>query len=282
MCVRDACISSRRGFTLAELLIVVAIITVLVAVAIPVFAGQLERSRESVDAANIRSQYAEVMVEAISGGDDVNIGGASLGKVALSQRQDGWQASDLGGVINSVFARVEGSPAEDGLAWVEYSGGQAVLHYSNSCTDPYSIDTFNVPTVNYTFADGASYTVPTMIMSNKPSRLQEVFRDALGDASLTVSCTNLHYANKYVGEALAQDLAKNFAGTTQFDKFSDKVLTVKGSSGTYQYYYKKVSGAPKLFAIREVTSAMLDERGAVIHKPMTETDKDGWVAYAGA
>ena len=35
---------SRKGFTLAELLIVVAIIAVLVAVAIPVFGNQLEKA----------------------------------------------------------------------------------------------------------------------------------------------------------------------------------------------------------------------------------------------
>ena len=38
---------SRKGFTLAELLIVVAIIAVLVAVAIPIFGSQLEKSREA-------------------------------------------------------------------------------------------------------------------------------------------------------------------------------------------------------------------------------------------
>lgn len=281
MRVRVACISSREGFTLGELLIVVAIIAVLAAVAIPVFAGQLERSRETADAANIRSHYAEVMAEAISSGGDVNIAGSPLGKVALSQTRDGWQAADLGSVIGSVFARVEGSPVEGGFAWVEYSKGQAVLHYNNSGTDPYSINALNVPTVKYTFADGKSFSFPTMIMSNKPSQLQEVFRNLLRDPSLTVSCTNLGSTSNYVGQRLAQDLAKSFAGTAQYDKDFDKVLTVRGASGTYQYYYKKVSGAPKLLAIREITPAMLDEKGKVIHKPMTETDKDGWVAYTG-
>ena len=42
-------LKSDRGFTLAELLIVVAIIGVLVAIAIPIFTSQLERSREAVD-----------------------------------------------------------------------------------------------------------------------------------------------------------------------------------------------------------------------------------------
>ena len=50
-----------KGFTLAELLIVVAIIAVLVAISIPIFTTQLEKSREAVDAANLRAAYAEVM-----------------------------------------------------------------------------------------------------------------------------------------------------------------------------------------------------------------------------
>ena len=49
---------NNKGFTLAELLIVVAIIAVLVAIAIPVFTTQLEKSRETTDMANIRAAYA--------------------------------------------------------------------------------------------------------------------------------------------------------------------------------------------------------------------------------
>lgn len=41
-----------RGFTLAELLITVAIIGVLVAISIPVFASQTEKSREATDLSN--------------------------------------------------------------------------------------------------------------------------------------------------------------------------------------------------------------------------------------
>ena len=50
--------NNKKGFTLAELLIVVAIIAVLVAIAIPIFANQLEKSREATDAANVRSAVA--------------------------------------------------------------------------------------------------------------------------------------------------------------------------------------------------------------------------------
>ena len=45
---------------MAELLIVVAIIAVLVAIAIPIFTTQLEKSRDAVDLANVRAAYAEL------------------------------------------------------------------------------------------------------------------------------------------------------------------------------------------------------------------------------
>ncbi|MDO4395172.1 MAG: prepilin-type N-terminal cleavage/methylation domain-containing protein, partial [Clostridia bacterium] len=57
--------NNRKGFTLAELLIVVAIIAVLVAIAIPIFTSQLEKSREATDAANIRAAYAQASVEVL-------------------------------------------------------------------------------------------------------------------------------------------------------------------------------------------------------------------------
>ena len=50
---------NEKGFTLAELLIVVAIIGVLVAISIPIFTSQLEKSRDAVSVANMRAAYAE-------------------------------------------------------------------------------------------------------------------------------------------------------------------------------------------------------------------------------
>lgn len=90
---------SRKGFTLAELLIVVAIIAVLVAVAIPVFGSQLEKSREAADLANVRAAYAEVLTEANMGIYDKVV------TVDLKQKQYDWQSADvitIGGISHSV------------------------------------------------------------------------------------------------------------------------------------------------------------------------------------
>lgn len=82
--------TNKKGFTLAELLVVVAIIAVLVAVAIPIFTSQLEKSREAVDAANIRAAYAEVLSNKVSGETDEKLISKT---VKLTQEKAEWQNS---------------------------------------------------------------------------------------------------------------------------------------------------------------------------------------------
>ena len=49
---------NKKGFTLAELLIVVAIIAVLVAISMPIFTAQLRKARVAVNQANARAGEA--------------------------------------------------------------------------------------------------------------------------------------------------------------------------------------------------------------------------------
>lgn len=59
---------NKKGFTMAELLIVVAIIAVLVAIAIPIFTAQLDRSRDATTVANMRAAYAQAQTEMLETG----------------------------------------------------------------------------------------------------------------------------------------------------------------------------------------------------------------------
>ena len=117
---------NKRGFTLAELLIVVAIIAVLVAISIPIFSKQLEKSRESVDFANMRSAYAEVMVAAIS--DDAGsplkkADGTFQAEIQLRQKQEGWQT---GGVENM---QIGSAPYEEWDSKMPAIGGTATVTF---------------------------------------------------------------------------------------------------------------------------------------------------------
>ena len=116
------------GFTLAELLIVVAIIGVLVAISIPIFSSQLEKSREATDLANVRSAYAKIMAEAIDKEIPEPI------KVYLVQKKLGWQTSStltVGGISNNDKDNWIGEPDEDGFCMVSYEKDKgAILNWA--------------------------------------------------------------------------------------------------------------------------------------------------------
>lgn len=67
-------LKKQGGFTLIEMLIVVAIIAILIAVSIPLVNSSLERAREATDAANERSFKAELTIAYLSGKFDTDTG----------------------------------------------------------------------------------------------------------------------------------------------------------------------------------------------------------------
>lgn len=106
----------KKGFTLMELLIVVAIIAVLVAIAIPLFTNQLEKSREATDEANLRGAYAACSAAVLtttettttpidSGGFKVSYDattGTATCTVKPVQQETGWQSNTDGVNIGGV------------------------------------------------------------------------------------------------------------------------------------------------------------------------------------
>ncbi len=113
---------NKKGFTLAELLIVVAIIAVLVAISIPVFTSQLEKSREAVDAANIRAEYAELMTSVVTGDYKTT----DTYEVTLTQQQSDWQTADLKTSL-AKLGTLSGTPEKGGKATLTYDETAAKL-----------------------------------------------------------------------------------------------------------------------------------------------------------
>ena len=66
---------NKKGFTLVEMLIVVAIIAILVAVSIPMIGSALEGAREATDDANRRAALGAAMIEVMT---ENKLGGVAI------------------------------------------------------------------------------------------------------------------------------------------------------------------------------------------------------------
>lgn len=116
-----------KGFTIVEFLIVVAIIGVLAAISIPVFAAQLEKSREAADIANVRAAYAELMVRVLD--TDGNTDPVTVG---LKQKVSGWQTKlpiTIGGVTfnGTNTDNWTGTPGSNGTCEVSYDQDKGAI-----------------------------------------------------------------------------------------------------------------------------------------------------------
>lgn len=128
---------NKNGFTLMEMLIVIAIIAVLIAVAIPVFASQLEKTREATDLANVRSAYAQVSTEALLGDSEATV------TVDLKQKQADWQSVDpvnIGGIVHSKSQGDTknwiGVAAPNGTCVVSYKEDYGIIFNWSGKADP--------------------------------------------------------------------------------------------------------------------------------------------------
>ena len=128
---------NKDGFTLMEMLIVIAIIAVLIAVAIPVFASQLEKAREATDLANVRSAYAKVSTEALLGDSEATV------TVDLKQKQADWQSLDpvnIGGIVHYKNQRDtdnwKGVAAPNGTCVVSYNEDYGIILTWSGKADP--------------------------------------------------------------------------------------------------------------------------------------------------
>ncbi len=128
---------NKKGFTLAELLIVVAIIAVLVAISIPVFTSQLEKSREAVDLANIRAAYAETQTSLITTGK------AAYKKVEPTQTKEGWTIDSTTKVAGKDISTLENVVKDTDVYVVSETNGEWNLTTTAPTGDYTNLDAEN-------------------------------------------------------------------------------------------------------------------------------------------
>ena len=135
---------NKKGFTLMEMLIVVAIIAILIAIAIPTFAASLNKARVATDEANIRSGYAQVMTNVLTG-DGFDVEAGKGGNATYVLQKDGTVANS--GTNNYTTVGTQNDPVEiAGISVNGWSKGQIVTY-------TYSADTGDV-TITVAAANG--------------------------------------------------------------------------------------------------------------------------------
>ena len=137
----------KKGFTLMEMLIVIAIIAILIAIAIPIFTAQLENARDSTSIANIRSAYAEAQAAYLTHMNDTvtaegnatiarsdgSITSIAIANVAIETQQDNeWSGQGAnvsfvgtatGQITESAFNALDTGAAIAGSKTVTFSYG---------------------------------------------------------------------------------------------------------------------------------------------------------------
>lgn len=94
---------NKKGFTLIEMLVVIAIIAVLVSIVIPVVGNSTEKAKEAADAANIRAAIAEVTTKGLSG-ETVTPVVVNLKQSGNFDANEDLKNSKIGGYDVSTFA----------------------------------------------------------------------------------------------------------------------------------------------------------------------------------
>lgn len=134
---------NKKGFTLMEMLIVVAIIAILIAIAIPTFASSLNKARIATDEANMRSGYASVMVQMLDPDNTMNTGAVQGTDVVYYLNKDGSVKKDSADAAKAYVCQgnADADASVGGVTVKKWTKGQIVKYTYNTKTGTIAIST---------------------------------------------------------------------------------------------------------------------------------------------
>lgn len=123
---------SKKGFTLAELLIVIAIIAILIAIMFPVFGAQLDKARAAADLSNVRAAYSELVADAMLGGKEATDLSALTTEVTVKE-------SDLTNALQYGNKATSGD-SNGSVVTVNNSEHKVTVTYKGKYTGSFTVD----------------------------------------------------------------------------------------------------------------------------------------------
>ena len=128
---------NKKGFTLIEMLVVIAIIAILVAIIIPTVTNATKKAAAATNAANLRSLIAEASTDYLAGSSDttglVSTSFAADGSVTFTVNANAPTSKAVSGVVaagkTAVITRDDGT----GISSASYDG-KTVQDFANAAS----------------------------------------------------------------------------------------------------------------------------------------------------
>lgn len=208
----------KKGFTLAELLVVVAIIGVLVAISIPIFTQQLEKARIATDQANVRSAKAAAAAAYMSGGESGSVSylytSGTVTKISLTN------SMDLDNVAaNSGYGKSTKDDTDGSITGATGTPRDSVVEV-----------TINGSNISASWVQGLmSYDSETQTLTFSEKNLNnQSIKDEL--ARIGVSATDVKKIVAPAGSSISDNTTSLFSGFTNLKKVDLSKATLTNSS----------------------------------------------------